>query len=72
MRRPGPWLALTAIVAGGAMAAVAWLLSGLTPFLAAPVAVLAYGGVLYALGGLDAEQAGMIREIIARKTRRRA
>ena len=40
-------------VAGGVMALVAWLLSGLSPFLAAPVAVTAYGVGLFALGGID-------------------
>jgi O-antigen/teichoic acid export membrane protein len=46
---------LQTLAAGVGMAAVAWLLRGLSPYLAAPISVLAYGGCLWLLGGLDRE-----------------
>jgi O-antigen/teichoic acid export membrane protein len=47
--------------AGGAMAIVARLLSGLSSFLAAPIAVAAYVGCLWAVGGLGKEQLRILR-----------
>jgi hypothetical protein len=58
------------LVAGGAMTVVALLLSGLTPFLAAPLALAAYLGCLWGIGGLGQEQIGIVREAFARRTRR--
>jgi O-antigen/teichoic acid export membrane protein len=59
-----------AFVAGGAMTAVSWLLSRLSPFIAAPIAVGAYVGCLWLIGGLDKEQIKTMRGILARKPRR--
>jgi O-antigen/teichoic acid export membrane protein len=57
----------TAALAGSAMALVAWLLSDISHFLAAPVAVVAYGGTLWLLGGVDREQIATVQGIIARR-----
>jgi O-antigen/teichoic acid export membrane protein len=59
------------LVAAGAMFAVGWLLDSVSPFLAAPLAVLSYAGVLWAIGGVDKQQIQMVKDVIARKTRRR-
>jgi O-antigen/teichoic acid export membrane protein len=61
-----------ALLAGGAMALVAWLLSGISPFLSAPVAVTVYGVGLVTIGGLDKEQLDGFRSIVARKFKKRA
>jgi O-antigen/teichoic acid export membrane protein len=58
-----------AFLAGGVMAVTARLLSGFSPFLAAPVSVAAYAASLWVSGGRDADQTQMIRDIIARKRR---
>jgi O-antigen/teichoic acid export membrane protein len=58
---------LFALVAGGAMALVAWLLRALNPFLAAPFAVLAYGAALWATGEINRSHLAQIRGIMARK-----
>ena len=44
---------LLTFLAGGAMVVVAKLLSGVTSFLVAPLAVVAYAVCLWALGGLN-------------------
>jgi O-antigen/teichoic acid export membrane protein len=56
-----------ALLAGGAMVLVARCLSGTTPFIAAPISVLAYGLCLWAIGGLDSEQLAMLRNAIGRR-----
>src|SRR5688572_1855394 len=57
--------------AGLAMTAVALLLRGAVHSLAAaPVAVLAYGAGLWAVGGLKKEQLGPLRDMLARKIKR--
>jgi O-antigen/teichoic acid export membrane protein len=63
---------LRCLVAGGAMAAVALGLRqlSLSLFLAAPAALAAYGGALWAVGGLRGEQLNMVRDTIRRKIRR--
>jgi hypothetical protein len=61
---------LFAVLAGGAMALVAWLLRGLNPFLAAPVSVLAYGGALWATGEIDRSQIERVRAVVMRKLSR--
>ena len=58
---------LFAMVSGGAMALVARLLKGFSPFLGAPLAVLAYGIALWATGGVEKQQVAAIRSFIARK-----
>jgi len=63
-------LAVT-FLAGALMALVARLLSGFSPFAAAPVAVTAYAIGLVALGGIDKEQADGFRSIVMRKVRKR-
>lgn len=60
-----------AMVAGGAMALVARLLHHVTPFVAAPVAVVAYGVALVLTGGIDKEQLQMFKGIVGRKLARR-
>ena len=59
-----------AVLAGGAMALVAWLLRALNPFLAAPVALLAYGAALWATGEIDRSQFERIRNVVMRKLSR--
>jgi len=57
--------------AGAVMVLTARLLAGAPSFLAAPISVAAYAVCLWLIGGLDEEQTGMIRGIIARKLARR-
>jgi O-antigen/teichoic acid export membrane protein len=68
-RELGKTLLRTAL-AGGAMVVVAWLLSSITPFVAAPLAVVTYLACLWGIGGLDADQIATFRSIIARKRRK--
>jgi O-antigen/teichoic acid export membrane protein len=56
-----------ALVAGGAMVGTARLLSGLTPFVAAPIAVIAYFACLTLTGGIEKEQVEAVRKLLARK-----
>jgi O-antigen/teichoic acid export membrane protein len=58
-------------VAGLSMAAVARLLRGWSPFLVAPIAVVAYVTTLRLTGGIDQDQARSIREFVQRKISRR-
>jgi O-antigen/teichoic acid export membrane protein len=60
-----------ALLSGGAFVVAARLLSGLTPFLAAPLSVVAYGACLSLTGGLDPEQMATIRRAIARRLPRK-
>ena len=60
-----------ALLAGGVMVGVARLLAALSPFLAAPIAVAAYAGALFAVGGIEKEQLAMLRSFVARKAARR-
>ncbi len=60
---------LLALVAGGAMAGVARLLSSITPFVAGPIALAVYFACLWLTGGIDKEQLDAIRAAIARKAR---
>jgi O-antigen/teichoic acid export membrane protein len=55
---------LLTVVAGGAMVLAARLMKGLTPFVAAPIAVCAYVACLWATGGLTKEHIGMLRKIV--------
>ncbi|HMI94852.1 MAG TPA: oligosaccharide flippase family protein [Polyangiales bacterium] len=57
-------------VAGGAMFGVGHLLSGISPFLAAPIAVLTYLATLRAIGGLKADQLQLFKDIVSRKAKR--
>ncbi|HEX4447052.1 MAG TPA: oligosaccharide flippase family protein [Polyangiaceae bacterium] len=59
-----------AVVAGGAMVITARLLSGLTPFVAAPIAVIAYFACLILTGGVEKEQLAAVRELLAKKLAR--
>lgn len=57
--------------AGLGMTAVAFALSRLTPFVAAPIALCAYVGGLWALGGLSREQMNILRDALGRRVARR-
>jgi O-antigen/teichoic acid export membrane protein len=58
---------LKSLLAGLAMAVVAWLLTGrLGVWAAAPISLVAYGGVLYLIGGIDGQQLAMIKSIARR------
>jgi O-antigen/teichoic acid export membrane protein len=58
---------LKALLAGVAMAGVAWLLKGhLNLFVAATISLAVYGGVLYLIGGIDAQQLAMLKSIARR------
>lgn len=59
-----------AALAGCAMAATARALSGLTPFVAAPISVVAYVLCLVLTGGLDKKQMASVRELIGQKLER--
>lgn len=56
--------------AGGAMYFTARLLSGLTPWLTAPLSVLAYGFCLWGTGGLEASQIQAVRGLLRRRSNR--
>jgi O-antigen/teichoic acid export membrane protein len=62
---------LLMLVSGLAMVVVAKLLGRFSPFLAAPIAVLAYAGALVATGALDREKALALKNMFARKLARR-
>jgi PST family polysaccharide transporter len=55
-----------ALVAGAAMAAVGFALNAF-PFAALPLSVATYGGVLWALGGVDREILDLLRDVFRRK-----
>jgi len=58
-------------VAGGAMFGAGHLLANVvSPFIAAPITVLAYLGTLRAIGGLKREQLQLFKDIVARKANR--
>lgn len=59
-------LSLTAL-AGLAMGGVAWLLRSITPFVAAPIAVAAYGAVLWATGEIDRSHVAKVTGAFTRK-----
>ncbi len=59
-----------AALAGGAMSLVAWLLTDINPFLAAPIALVGYGGALWLLGGVDKEQVATVREVVTHRRKR--
>ncbi len=61
---------LLTVLAGLAMVAVARLLSRLTPFVAAPIAVMAYAGCLWLTGGLTKEHLQMFSQMVRRKGQR--
>lgn len=61
---------LVCAAAGGALALIARLLSWLTPFVAAPIAIAGYGATLWLLGGIDREQLQTFKQIIRSKTKR--
>jgi O-antigen/teichoic acid export membrane protein len=57
-------------IAGLAMSAVAYVLRDVTPFASAPVAVAAYGGCLWLIGGVDRGDLEILRNVVVRKFRR--
>jgi O-antigen/teichoic acid export membrane protein len=65
-RRLARTLGLT-VVAGLAMVAAARLLSGVTSFVAAPIAVVAYGVCLWGTGGVDPALVDLIRNSVTRR-----
>lgn len=62
---------LLAGVGAAAMAGVAWLLRSITPFVAAPLAVVAFLVSMRVTGGLDADQLEMFQSLVVRKLRRK-
>jgi hypothetical protein len=52
------------------MAVVGYLLSDFSPFLAAPIVLAVYVAALWAAGGLNKDQLGILREALARRRRR--
>ena len=56
-----------AIVSGGSMAAVAWLLGGFPALLVAPVALVAYAATLWLTGGLSRDQIAFLKSVARRK-----
>jgi O-antigen/teichoic acid export membrane protein len=63
---------LLAGCAGGAMFAAARLLGGITPWVTAPLSVLAYAVCLWGIGGIDATQVAAVRSLVSRRFARRA
>lgn len=61
---------LRALAAGAVMAVVGYLLSDFSPFLAAPIVLAVYVAALWAVGGLNKDQLGILREALARRRRR--
>jgi O-antigen/teichoic acid export membrane protein len=61
---------LRSAVAGGAMVVVARLLSIISPFIAAPLVLLTYVGVLWAIGGVERSQIELLRNAIAKRRAR--
>jgi O-antigen/teichoic acid export membrane protein len=59
-----------AVISGGAMATVAWLLRSINPFLAAPVAVLAYAAALYGTGEITRDDIHKVKGAVLRKLNR--
>jgi Flp pilus assembly protein TadB len=59
-----------ALAAGAAMALIARLLGWLTPWVAAPVAVAGYFGVLWIIGGVDEDVRMQVRAFMKRKLQR--
>jgi hypothetical protein len=59
-------------VSGLAMVATARALSALSPFLVAPIAVIAYAFTLWITGGIEPNQIAAVREIVRRKLLRGA
>ena len=59
-----------ALLAGACMAGVAYLLRGITPFVAAPLALLSYFVSLWALRGIEPEQVAALRQFLDRKLKR--
>jgi O-antigen/teichoic acid export membrane protein len=58
---------LKSALAGAAMVGVARLLSIISPFIAAPLVLVTYLGVLWLLGGLDRSQLDLFRGAISRR-----
>jgi O-antigen/teichoic acid export membrane protein len=60
------------VVSGLAMAGVARLLHGITPFVAAPLALMAYAACCWATGAIDPQVAEVFRNTVLRKFSRSA
>ena len=60
-----------AVVGGCAMAAAAWVLRGITPFVAAPLSTVVYFGCLYLTGGLEKDQIALFTGALGRKFKRK-
>jgi hypothetical protein len=54
------------------MVLVSYLLSSLTPFVAAPIVVVCYFVPLWALGGVDKEELEQVKQQVQRRFGRRA
>jgi O-antigen/teichoic acid export membrane protein len=61
-----------AAVSGLAMAAAARALRPVSPFVAAPLAVIVYGGALWLTGGIEKSQVEAVRDLLNRKLSRGA
>jgi O-antigen/teichoic acid export membrane protein len=69
---PSFWRSLLPICASGAVMILAWrVLLPVTSFIAAPIAVGAYGGSLWITGGIDRSFVALVRGLIGRKLSRR-
>jgi O-antigen/teichoic acid export membrane protein len=58
---------LSALLAGGAMAGLAYALRDVTVFLSIPLVVLAYLAVLFATGGSDRDQLRSLRQMLRKQ-----
>ncbi|HEY6722485.1 MAG TPA: flippase [Polyangiaceae bacterium] len=57
----------SALAAGGAMAALAWLLRDLSVFVVAPATIVVYVVTLWVTGGLNREQIQFLKSVASRK-----
>ncbi|MFT3907592.1 MAG: flippase [Steroidobacteraceae bacterium] len=55
-----------ALTAGAAMAACAWLVSGVTEWISVPLAGFCYAAILYMIGGVQPQQLQMLRSMLKR------
>lgn len=61
---------LSTMAAGAAMTAVAFALRAVSPFVVAPLALVAFAVVLWATGGLNSEQLQFLRSVASRRRRK--
>jgi len=59
------------VLAGVAMAAAAWVMRSLSPFVAAPLALVAYGGALWVTGEIGPSHVATLQNLVKRRLGRK-